>query len=77
MAFAKEYNQQLKREISIDVDALLIAVRGAADREVHEHQSNEHAHMVTVGGREFTTYGELAAAYQLDIRDYTVGEVNR
>lgn len=77
MAFAKEYNEQLQREISIDVDALLAAVREAASREVHEHQSNDHAHMVTADGREFITYGALAAAYELDIRDYTVAEVNR
>ncbi|WP_410015427.1 DUF2525 domain-containing protein [Sodalis sp. C49] len=77
MAFAKEFNEQLQREISIDVDALLQAVREAAQGEIHEHQSNEHAHMVTADGREFNTYGALAEAYDLDIRDYTVAEVNR
>ncbi|HEY0209392.1 DUF2525 domain-containing protein [Acerihabitans sp.] len=77
MAFAKEFNEQLRREISIDVEALLKAVREATQGDVHEHQSNEHAHMVTADGREFITYGALAEAYGLDIRDYTVAEVNR
>lgn len=77
MALAKEYNEELKREIGIDVDALLAAIKEVAEQEVHEHQSSEHAHMVTVGGRQYTTYGELAAAYELDIRDYSIAEINR
>ncbi|WP_413738570.1 DUF2525 domain-containing protein [Sodalis sp. RH21] len=77
MAFAKEYNEQLKREISIDVDSLIKAVREIAGQDVYEHQHNDHAHMVTAQGQEFTSYGALAEAYNLDIRDYTVAEVNR
>ncbi|OIV47348.1 hypothetical protein BK025_04900 [Sodalis sp. TME1] len=76
MAFAKEYNQHTKREISIDVDALLKAVADITGETVQEHQDNKEAHMVTVQGRQYTTFGELAEAYELDIRDFTVNEVN-
>lgn len=48
MAFAKEYNEHTKREISIDVDALLNAVADITSETVQEHEDNEEAHMVTV-----------------------------
>ncbi len=77
MPFAKEYNQHLQREISIDVDSLLKAVKEVAGHDVYEHQSNDHAHMVTAEGKRYNNYGALAEAYHLDIRNYTVTEVNR
>ena len=77
MPFAKEYNEHLKREINIDVESLIEAVNKAAGRDVYEHQSNDHAHMVTAEGKQYISYGALAEAYNLDIRDFTVTEVNR
>lgn len=77
MPFAKEYNAHLQREISIDVEAQLKAVKEAAGHDVHEHQRNDRAHRVTAEGKEFNNYGAPAEAYHLDIRDYTVTEVNR
>ncbi|TCW00066.1 YodD family peroxide/acid resistance protein [Biostraticola tofi] len=77
MGFAKEYSDNLQREINIDVDALLEAVQSATDSEVKRSQDNESRHTVTVGDKQYPSFGELASAYDLDIRDYAVTEVNR
>lgn len=68
MAFAKEYNEHMKREISIDVASLLNAVADITGETVQEHADNKEAHMVTVQGRQYTTFGALAEAFALDIR---------
>jgi hypothetical protein len=77
MPFAKEYNEHLQREINIDVESLLKAVHEVAGPDVHAHTSHEHAHIVTAEGNQYITYGALAEAYHLDIRNFAVTEVNR
>ncbi|EIZ1387230.1 YodD family peroxide/acid resistance protein [Escherichia coli] len=70
MKTAKEYSDTAKREVSVDVDALLAAIN-----EIHRSQ-NDSEH-VSVDGREYHTWRELADAFELDIHDFSVSEVNR
>lgn len=37
----------------------------------------EDAHRVKVNGEAYDSYTELADAFELDIRDFTITEVNR
>ncbi|HEB1392184.1 TPA: DUF2525 domain-containing protein [Escherichia albertii] len=56
-----------KREVN--VDALLAAINEISESEVHRSQrDSEH---VSVDGRE------LADAFELDVHDFSVSEVNR
>ena len=73
MKTAKEYSDTAKREVSVDVDALLAAINEKS--EVHRSQ-NDSEH-VSVDGREYHTWRELADAFELDIHDFSVSEVNR
>lgn len=77
MSTAKEYHDNVQREVSIDVDALLEAVHARSGGEVREFVENEHQHRVLVDGKTYNSYGELAEAFELDIRDYAISEVNR
>jgi len=77
MATAKEYSDNVQREVNIDVEALLQAIQEKTSGEVKEYMEPEHAHRVKVGGESFDSYTELAEAFELDIRDYTITEVNR
>ncbi|EFM0041707.1 YodD family protein [Escherichia coli] len=72
---AKEYSDTAKREVSVDVDALLAAINEISESEVHRSQ-NDSEH-VSVDGREYHTWRELADAFELDIHDFSVSEVNR
>ncbi|WP_437628798.1 peroxide/acid resistance protein YodD [Escherichia coli] len=77
MKTAKEYSDTAKREVSVDVDvdALLAAINEISESEVHRSQHDpEH---VSVDGREYHTWRELADAFELDIHDFSVSEVNR
>ncbi len=71
----KEYSDTAKREVSVDVDALLAAINEISESEVHRSQ-NDSEH-VSVDGREYHTWRELADAFELDIHDFSVSEVNR
>ena len=75
MKTAKEYSDTAKREVSVDVDALLAAINEISESEVHRSQ-NDSEH-VSVDGREYHTWRELADAFELDIHDFSVSEVNR
>ncbi|HCP8970938.1 TPA: peroxide/acid resistance protein YodD [Escherichia coli] len=77
MKTAKEYSDTAKREVSVDVDvdALLAAINEISESEVHRSQ-NDSEH-VSVDGREYHTWRELADAFGLDIHDFSVSEVNR
>ncbi|MDK0282079.1 YodD family peroxide/acid resistance protein, partial [Salmonella enterica] len=41
------------------------------------HRSQEDPERVSVDGREYHTWHELAEAFELDIHDFSVTEVNR
>ncbi|EEB9647480.1 YodD family peroxide/acid resistance protein [Salmonella enterica subsp. enterica] len=75
MKTAKEYSDMAKREVSVDVDALLAAINEISESEVH--RSLEDPERVSVDGREYHTWHELAEAFELDIHDFSVTEVNR
>lgn len=77
MATAKEYSDTVQREVSIDIEALLEAIHNRSGGEVKTFSENEQAHRVRVDGREYHSYTELADAFELDIRDFTVTEANR
>lgn len=73
MKTAKEYSDTAKREVSVDVDALLAAINEISESEVH--RSQEDPERVSVDGREYHTWHELAEAFELDIHDFSVTEV--
>ncbi|EEH8830313.1 YodD family peroxide/acid resistance protein [Salmonella enterica] len=75
MKTAKEYSDTAKREVSVDVDALLAAINEISESEVQ--RSQEEPERVSVDGREYHTWHELAEAFELDIHDFSVAEVNR
>lgn len=75
MKTAKEYSDTAKREVSVDVDALLAAINEISESEVQ--RSQEDPERVSVDGREYHTWHELAEAFELDIHDVSVAEVNR
>ncbi|EBQ1673725.1 YodD family peroxide/acid resistance protein [Salmonella enterica subsp. enterica] len=75
MKTAKEYSDTAKREVSVDVDALLAAINEISESEVH--RSQEDPERVNVDGQEYHTWHELAEAFELDIHDFSVTEVNR
>ncbi|EAN7994165.1 DUF2525 domain-containing protein [Salmonella enterica] len=75
MKTAKEYSDTAKREVNVDVDALLAAINEISESEVH--RSLEDPERVSVDGREYHTWHELAEAFELDIHDFSVTEVNR
>ncbi|ENF1795885.1 YodD family peroxide/acid resistance protein [Salmonella enterica] len=75
MKMAKEYSDTAKREVSVDVDALLAAINEISESEVQ--RSQEDPERVSVDGREYHTWHELAEAFELDIHDFSVAEVNR
>ncbi|ERH61813.1 hypothetical protein N172_13185 [Pantoea dispersa EGD-AAK13] len=77
MATAKEYSDNVQREVNIDVDALLEAIQKKTSGEMQEFMQAEDAHRVRVNGEAFDSYTELAEAFELDIRDFTITEVNR
>ncbi|KGA99199.1 MULTISPECIES: YodD family peroxide/acid resistance protein [Leclercia] len=75
MKTAKEYSDTAKREVNIDVDALLAAINEISESEVSRIEGEPAR--VMVDGRDYHTYHELAEAFELDIHDFSVTEVNR
>ena len=71
----KEYSDTIKREVEVDVDALLAAINEISESEVR--RSDDHSDRVFVNGRDYHTYRELAEAFELDIHDFSVSEANR
>lgn len=72
----KEYSETAKRDVSVDVDALLAAINEISESEVQRVDDDE-GQRVSVDGREYHTWRELAEAFELDIHDFSVTEVNR
>ena len=72
MKTAKEYSDTAKREVSVDVDALLKAINEICESEIHRSQDDPER--VSVDGRDYHT---LADAFELDIHDFSVSEINR
>lgn len=75
MKTAKEYSDTAKREVSVDVDALLAAINEISEGEVR--RSEDDPTRVSIDGRDYHTYRELAEAFELDIHDFSISEVNR
>ncbi|MCI1898947.1 MAG: YodD family peroxide/acid resistance protein [Enterobacter sp.] len=75
MKTSKEYSETAKREVSVDVDALLAAINEISESEVR--RTEDDPNRVIVNGRDYHTYTELAEAFELDIHDFSVTEVNR
>ncbi|MBW9461038.1 YodD family protein [Kluyvera sp. EC_51] len=59
----------------VNVDALLAAINEISESEIH--RATEDPHHVSVDGREYHTWRDLAEAFELDIRDFSVTEVTR
>jgi hypothetical protein len=75
MKTAKEYSDTAKREVNVDVDALLAAINEISESEIH--RCADDPYHVSVDGREYHTWRELAEAFELDVHDFSVSEVNR
>ena len=71
----KAYSDTIKREVEVDVDALLAAINEISESEVR--RAEDDSERVMVNGRDYHTYRELAEAFELDIRDFSVSEANR
>jgi hypothetical protein len=76
MKTAKEYSDTAKRDVSVDVDALLAAINEISESNIQRVQDSE-GERVSVDGREYHTWRELAEAFELDVHDFSVTEVNR
>ncbi|SCC26513.1 YodD family peroxide/acid resistance protein [Kosakonia oryziphila] len=76
MKTAKEYSNTVKRDVDIDVDALLAAINEISESEVHRIE-DEEGQRVSVDGREYHTWRELAEAFELDVHDFSITEANR
>ncbi|WP_253377811.1 YodD family peroxide/acid resistance protein [unidentified bacterial endosymbiont] len=75
MKTEKEYSDTIKRDVEVDVDALLAAINEISESEVR--RTDKDSECVMVNGRDYHTYRELAEAFELDIHDFSVSEANR
>lgn len=73
----KAYSETAHREIGVNVEALLAAIENIAQGEVNFSGTPEDPQRVNVDWRTFHTWGELAEAFELDIHDFSVSEINR
>ena len=71
----KAYSDTIKREVEVDVDALLAAINEISESEVR--RAEDDSERVMVNGRDYHTYRELVEAFELDIHDFSVSEANR
>lgn len=60
---------------NVDVDALLAAINEISESEVQRIRDDPHH--VSIDGRDYHTWRGLAEAFELDIHDFSVTEVNR
>ncbi|WP_433914700.1 YodD family protein [Escherichia coli] len=65
----------LQKMLGLQGLPLMAAINEISESEVHRSQ-NDSEH-VSVDGREYHTWRELADAFELDIHDFSVSEVNR
>ncbi len=75
MKTVKEYSDTAKREVNVDVDALLAAINEISESEVQRIEDDPTR--VRVNGHDYHTWHELAEAFELDIHDFSITEVNR
>lgn len=73
----KAYSETAHRDVGVDVDALLAAISEIAEHEVHYPATVNNPDQVSVDGKRFGSWNELADAFELDIHDFSVSEVNR
>lgn len=59
----------------VNVDALLAAINEISESEIH--RATDDPHHVSIDGREYHTWHELAEAFELDIHDFSITEVTR
>ena len=76
MSTVKEYSDTAKRDVNVDVDALLAAINEICESEIHRVKDSD-GQRVSIDGRDYHTWRELAEAFELDIHDFSVTEVNR
>ena len=76
MKTAKEYSDTAKRDVSVDVDALLAAINESSESNIQRVEDSD-GQRVSVDGREYHTWRELAEAFELDVHDFSVTEINR
>lgn len=76
MKTAKEYSDTAKRDVSVDVDALLAAINEISESNIQRVEDSD-GQRVSVDGREYHTWRELAEAFELDVHDFSVTEINR
>ncbi|WP_312946351.1 YodD family peroxide/acid resistance protein [Superficieibacter sp.] len=76
MTDAEEEDARAKRDLSIDVDALLAAINEISESEVTRPENGD-PHHASVNGHDYHTWRELAEAFELDIQDFRITEVNR
>lgn len=77
MKTEKAYSKTVHRDVSVDVEALLTAISEIAEHEVHYPSHVDNPEQVNVDGRTFGSWNDLADAFELDIHDFSVSEVNR
>ncbi|WP_437888741.1 YodD family peroxide/acid resistance protein [Phytobacter sp. V91] len=76
MKTAKEYSDTASRDVNVDVDALLAAINEISESHVQRVEDSD-GQRVSVDGREYHTWRELADAFELDVHDFSISEVNR
>ncbi len=76
MKTAKEFSDTAKRDVNVDVDALLAAINEVSESRIQRVQDDE-GQRVSVDGREYHTWRELAEAFELDVHDFSISEINR
>lgn len=76
MKTAKEFSDSAKRDVNVDVDALLAAINEVSESRIQRVEDDE-GQRVSVDGREYHTWRELAEAFELDVHDFSISEINR
>jgi len=76
MKTAKEFSDTAKHDVNVDVDALLAAINEVSESRIQRVEDDE-GQRVSVDGREYHTWRELAEAFELDIHDFSISEINR
>ncbi|GGD34318.1 YodD family peroxide/acid resistance protein [Franconibacter pulveris 1160] len=77
MKTMKPDSDSAHRDAEVDVDALLAAINEISESEVKRVDGSDDPQRVSVDGRDYHTYTELADAFELDIQDFRVSELNR
>ncbi len=76
MTTVKQHGNTAHDALSVDVDALLAAINEICESEVHRLPDGD-GQRVSVDGRDYHTWRELAQAFELDIHDFSATEANR